>query len=117
MTDTETARALGWASVGIALTEIAGRRVLENRLDLGRHPTLLRSLGLRELASGIGILSQNNPGPWVWSRVAGDVMDLALLAAAARRNRRPAWLGFATTMVLGITALDILTAVRLSRKP
>jgi hypothetical protein len=116
MTETDTAKALGWASVGIALTEIVGRRVLEKKLDLGRHPTLLRSLGLRELASGVGILSQDDPTPWVWSRVAGDVMDLALLAAAARRNRRPGWLGFATVMVLGITALDVMTAVRLSKR-
>jgi uncharacterized membrane protein len=51
----------------------------------------------------------------MWSRVFGDVMDLALLGAgfAARRANRKR-LAVATAAVVGVTALDALCAQRLT---
>jgi uncharacterized membrane protein len=72
----------------------------------------MRTYGVRELAAGIGILSQERPVNWVWSRVAGDVVDLATLARARATSRgRTA----ATAAVLGVTALDIMCATQLTR--
>jgi uncharacterized membrane protein len=70
---------------------------------------------LREITSGIGILSGPRPAGWVWTRVAGDLMDLALLGKAlnsedSNRGRVTA----ATAAVLGVTALDFVTGRRLS---
>ncbi len=50
----------------------------------------LRVAGLREIASGIGLLTQPRPNGWLWSRVGGDAMDLTLLASAfaAHAERR-----------------------------
>jgi hypothetical protein len=45
--------------------------------------------------------------------VAGDAVDLAMLGAAARKSDNPGGLAFATAMVLGITALDVMYAIRL----
>jgi uncharacterized membrane protein len=75
------------------------------------------AIGMRELASGIGILMQDHPTPAVWSRVGGDVMDLALLGRALNsprsdRNRVAA----ATVAVAGVTVLDVLAGQRLSRE-
>ena len=42
---------------------------------------LMRLVGAREIASGFGILAQTKPTPWLWSRVGGDAMDLALLTS------------------------------------
>src|SRR5690606_22210499 len=72
----------------------------------------------REIASGVGILTQKNPTPWVWGRVAGDVMDLAVLGLAARSYplRTPLILS-AAAAVAGVTALDIFAAERLSGHP
>ena len=42
----------------------------------------MRGLGVREITSGVGILSNERTAEWLWSRVAGDVMDLALLSRA-----------------------------------
>jgi len=72
---------------------------------------------VREVASGIGLLSQPRTPGWMWSRVAGDVMDLALLgsalnASATNRNRTVA----ATAAVLGVTALDVLYGQQLKRQ-
>ena len=44
-----------------------------------RPPT---HVGLRELACGVGLLSERRPAGWAWARVAGDMMDIALLGSA-----------------------------------
>jgi len=44
--------------------------------------------------------------------VAGDAMDLALLGIAARKSERKAGVVVATAMVVGITALDVMCAMR-----
>jgi hypothetical protein len=51
----------------------------------------------------------------MWSRVAGDAMDLALLAAAARKTHRPTGLLTAIGMVVGIAFLDVVFAERVQR--
>jgi hypothetical protein len=115
ISEKDAARALGWASLGIALAEIVTTGLVQRMMGIRRHGLLLRGLGARELASGVAILQSDDPTPAVWSRVAGDAMDLALLAAAARKTRRPAGLGLVTAMVLGVTALDVWVAWKLSQ--
>ena len=53
-------------------------------VDERASESVLRAVGLREIASGIGILSQpqSQRANWVKARVGGDVMDLALLGKA-----------------------------------
>jgi uncharacterized membrane protein len=77
---------------------------------------LLRGLGLREIVSGVGILTRPHPSGWLWSRVAGDAMDLSLLglALASRRANRPRLVA-ATAAVLAVTALDIFASVEFTR--
>jgi hypothetical protein len=109
------ARALGWFSIGLGLTEVVAHRRLAEMIGVRDHPVLLPLLGVREILSGIGILSEGRPTGWLWSRVAGDAMDLALLGAAlmspdARRERVAA----ATAAVAGVTALDVLCSAQLS---
>lgn len=38
--------------------------------------------GVLEIVSGIGIRASDRPAVWLWSRVLGDALDLATLAAA-----------------------------------
>src|SRR5437870_4333008 len=89
-TSDRLATALGVFSIGLGLAEVAAPeavgRVLGMRADdRVRSRPLLRGFGVRELASGLGILRGGDPTPWLWSRVAGDVMDLAFLGAGFRR--------------------------------
>jgi uncharacterized membrane protein len=87
-------------------------------------------VGARELAAAAGLLAR--PGPlWLWGRVAGDLMDLALLGRAlhrpgpARDLKTVVQLGggsdrsrtaAATAAVAMITAVDAYAAASRSRR-
>ena len=123
-TDTadRVATALGWFSIALGTAQLVapgGVARLVGARDDARTRTVMRGLGLRELTAGLGILasgagSEGRAG-WVWSRVAGDTMDLALLGNVARGDdaERGRTLG-ATMAVLGVTALDAWCARELS---
>lgn len=117
MTDREVARGLGWASILIGLSEIATPRRLEQMLGIsnGQNTGILRVLGVREILTGVDILSHRDPTPGVWARVVGDALDGTLMAAAGRKTRNPSGFTKALMMVLGITALDVIFAGRLAR--
>jgi uncharacterized membrane protein len=76
---------------------------------------VLPLLGLREIASGLGVLAADNPSTGVRARVAGDVLDLALLGTAlAVPSRERTRLAAATLAVAGVTALDVVCAAKLT---
>ena len=110
------ARGLGWFSIGLGLAELLAPRAIASISGVSKQRTgLIRLYGLREIASGIMIFSQQNPAGGVWSRVAGDALDLASLgAAAASPETKKGRLAFATANVLAVTALDVITAKQLS---
>lgn len=110
------AKGLGWFSVGLGLTELLAPRFVARISGVSEERTgLIRLYGLRELASGVAIFSSRNPAGAVWSRVAGDAIDLASLGAAATSpNTNQGRLAFATANVLAVTALDVICARQLS---
>ena len=57
------ARGLGWFSVALGLTELLGAESLGRWLGMEEHTGLLRAYGVRELATGVGILSTDDPTP------------------------------------------------------
>lgn len=111
------ATALGWFSIGLGLAEVLAPKGVARLIGVGNdHPVLFRLLGLREIASGVGILTQQRPAGWLWSRVAGDALDLSLLGAALKSDdSNRARVVIATVAVVGVTALDVLDAQQLSR--
>lgn len=111
------ARALGWFSLGLGATELLAPRVIARIAGVnGKHTALIRSYGLREIASGIGIFAQKQPTASMWSRVGGDMIDIATLSAAfASPTANKRRLVFATASVLGVTALDVFSARQLTR--
>jgi len=110
------ARGLGWFSIGLGFAELLAPRAIANISGVSNERTgLIRLYGLREIAAGITIFSQEKPTEGVWSRVAGDAMDLASLGAAATNpNTKKGRLAFATANVLAVTALDVICAMQLS---
>lgn len=110
------AQGLGWFSLGLGLAELLAPRAVAKVAGLqGAHTGLIRLYGLREIASGVGIFSQRKPAEAVWSRVAGDAIDLASLGSAfAAPGAKKGRLAFATASVLGVTALDVMCAQQLS---
>jgi len=118
--DERLANGLGWFSVGLGLAEIMAPGKVAQLIgvpDEDKTRSLLRFYGFRELAAGVGILSQPRSAGWVWGRVAGDLVDLASLASAMNSDgSEKTKVATATAAVLGVTALDVLCAQRLSEK-
>jgi uncharacterized membrane protein len=112
-TQARLARSLGWFSIGLGLAEVAAPRTLSRVLGVDEHPTLMRACGVREIASGVGILASRRPAPWLWARVGGDVMDLTLLAAGL--PNAPGRVAGAMAAVAGVTALDVVASQAVSR--
>jgi uncharacterized membrane protein len=110
------ARGLGWFSLGLGATELLAPKFIARISGVPERRTdVIRLYGLREIAAGIGIFAQKNPVEAMWSRVAGDVLDLTSLTLActapdAKRGR----ITFAAANVAAVTALDVIAAKQLS---
>lgn len=105
------AQGLGWFSIGLGLAEVLAPENLARFLGMEERAGLIRLYGVREVATGIGILSQDDPTPWLWGRVGGDAIDLATLAAGLRPdNPQRQNVGLAIAAVAGALALDVLCA-------
>jgi hypothetical protein len=114
MNTRKIANGLGWFSIALGLTEIIAAKPIARALGM-KSTGLLRVFGLREIASGIGILTQQRKGPWVWARVAGDALDLVTLGSAALSvgNTQRNHAAIAIAGVAPVVALDILSAKQL----
>ena len=111
---------LGWFSLGLGIAEVAVpgtvSRIIGLKESAAAQRSVLRLFGFREIAAGIGILTRPRSAGWLWSRVVGDLMDLAALGASVsskESDRTKA--AIAVTAVLGVTALDVYCGRRLSR--
>lgn len=111
------AKGLGWFSVGLGLAELLAPRAIASISGVSnKHTNLIRLYGARELAAGITIFAQEKPTEGVWSRVAGDALDLISLGrAATEEDAKVGRVAFATANVLAVTALDVICAIQLTR--
>ena len=117
MNDVQTAKFLGWFSVGLGATELIFGRRMNRALGLGQSPALVRAFGAREVAAGAMVLMYPDMAAPIWLRVAGDALDLAVLARALTTPNRRRQATLASTLaVLGVTALDVVTAASLSQR-
>ena len=105
------AQGLGWFSIGLGVAELAAPGTLARFLGMEERTDLIRIYGMREIATGLGILSQDDPTPWLWGRVGGDALDLATLATGlGRSNPQRENVGLAIAAVAGVMALDVFCA-------
>ena len=103
------ARGLGWFSIGLGLAEILAPRALTRGLGMEGNEQIVRAYGVREIATGIGILSSTHPVPWIWGRVGGDALDIATLATGLQQdNLKKENVELALVAVAGVTALDVV---------
>lgn len=110
-----TAGALGWFSLGLGLAELACAGAMARALGMRGREGLIRLYGLREIATGVGILVSRDREPWLWARVAGDGLDLATLGAHFQRNPQARNVALAIGAVAGASALDMMTAQALAK--
>lgn len=109
---------LGLFSLGLGLTELAAPELVARAAGLRRrHRKWLRIFGARELASGVLIFAQARPTAALWTRVAGDALDLAALGRAYNmRGIDRERLMFALGSVAGVTALDVYCGWKLAHE-
>lgn len=104
---------LGWFSLALGITELLRPRAVKQQTGAPAPSPLVQAYGAREIGSGLAILLSPNPNPMVWTRVAGDLLDLATLAPGLMPgNRRQANAAASFASVLLITALDVFTAMQ-----
>jgi hypothetical protein len=107
---------LGWFSLGLGAAELLAPDALERFLGVEGRRMLVQGYGVREIGTGIGILTERRPEGWVWGRVAGDVLDLGTLATALTPdNPRKRNVLLAMGAVAGVMALDVICARQLGR--
>jgi uncharacterized membrane protein len=124
---------VGWASLAAGVLLVAAPQRIARLLGMGAVPgagVVTRSVGLRHLVSGVGILASRRPVGWLWFRAVGDVADLALLGVGAAiqgrgrpllgrwlaHHRRPAPVTIAAMATAGVVAVvDQAVAIRLTR--
>lgn len=107
------ANALGWFSLGLGALETAAPGAVARFLGVPRRDRLIRTMGIREITAGIGLLTKDQPSRWMWARVVGDVMDLGMLGAAVPVSQRRDRVAFSAALVGGILALDVIGAKQL----
>lgn len=111
---------IGWGlaalSIGLGLAELIAPRRIARTLGTEGHERLIQGFGVRELASGAALLGRPRSPAAVWTRVAGDALDLAALGSAlrSRRSNSGAVAG-AIAFVAGAALIDILAARALAR--
>jgi len=107
------AKVLAAASLGLGATELLAPTVVSH--VSGVAPTrgvrnVIRALGVRELAHGFALSASPKSA---WTRVAGDALDIALLAAGHRTHSTSEKRGLvAAGLLTGIAGLDAIAARR-----
>jgi uncharacterized membrane protein len=100
--------ALGWLSIGLGVAHLFAPRAMARTTGLPYWPMLIRAVGVREIVSGVGLITHPTDQVWRWSRVAGDAMDLTMLGVAAAHpegNRQR--LASTAAAVASVTAVDL----------
>jgi hypothetical protein len=108
---------LGWLSIGLGLAQALAPERLGEALGMEDRTELIRAYGVRGIASGMGILSQRRPTPWLVARVAGDALDLAtLLTRIGPDNPKRGNVAAAVAAVAGVAVLDVMCSAQLARQ-
>lgn len=110
---------LGWFSVGLGVLELLAPSTVARAIGVRPTPAwngLLQLFGVREIATGAGILKNPASKAWVGMRIGGDALDLATLGVALSQSVRPARTAAAMAFVLGAAVLDVVGTERLAER-
>jgi uncharacterized membrane protein len=114
------ARGLGAFSLGLGVVQLTAPGKFVQWIGLRPRPdreTEARAVGARELMAAAGLLGRPMPIAWMWMRVAGDVVDLALLSREMRsRDVARSRVAAAMRGVVAVTALDLAGSVIATRE-
>jgi hypothetical protein len=82
------ARGLGYFSIALGVAEMIAPGAICRAAGVRDLETVVRGYGAREIATGVAILGSHDPEPWIWTRVAGDLADIATVALSRTTRAR-----------------------------
>ena len=106
-----TARGLGYFSIALGLAELVAPHAICRAAGVRGLENVVRGYGARELATGVAILGSHDPEPWIWTRVAGDCVDIATVVTGRRlddESKGRSTLALAT--LAAVTLVDLACA-------
>jgi len=107
---------IGMTAIGLGLWGLFAPKHVARTLGIkAPWPVVQGLFGVRELWTGLTLAGDPTKHEMLWTRVAGDVFDIAVLKSLdtpknPQRGAAKAALGF----VLLVTALDTVTAIRMT---
>lgn len=102
---------LGVGAIGLGVWGLFFPRHVSRTLGLNAPPAVVRTaFGVRELVTGFALAGDPTRTGVLWARVAGDVVDMAILGRRPHHRGARAALG----AVALITVLDAVAAVRMA---
>jgi uncharacterized membrane protein len=113
--------AFGWFRVGLGLTQLLAPQAVARWAGIDdEHDSTrltLRLIGARQVACGLGLLSQSRSVAWASAGVAGGIVDAVLLGTALQsRGAHTKRLLGAGAAVLGVACVDAYAAYGAQRQ-
>ena len=107
------AHGAAWFSIALGVVELVAPHAVARVAGLRPGSShVVRLCGIREIATGIGLLRARNAAPWLWGRVAGDLLDAGIVAKLADKHSvAPVAKAVSAVAAVGaITSIDAFTA-------
>jgi hypothetical protein len=100
-----------WISIGFGAWQLLAPGTFARTAGMAYPNWLVRSVGARDLALGIGMLARPESSGWRWARAVSDVMDTGLIGGAfSMRESDRARLAAFAGVAAGVVALDLRVA-------
>lgn len=107
---------LGLFSLALGAAELFASKAIARSLDAEGHEGVVKGFGAREVLAGVNLLVAPAVATNMWSRVAGDVMDIVATSAAAKNSPKNKLAWGALAFVVGAAVLDAWVAVGLDKQ-
>ena len=109
---------LGMGAMGLGMLGLLAPRLVRNYLGVPKAvpvPVIQTLFGVRELWTGYTLAGDPTKSEMLWTRVFGDVFDIAVLGALSTpANKKAKNARGALKFVLLVTALDVIAALRMT---
>jgi hypothetical protein len=110
--------ALGMGAIGLGMWGLLAPRSVRSFLGIPKAvpvPVIQGLFGVRELVTGYTLAGDPTKSEMLWTRVFGDVFDIAVLGALSTpMNKKAHNARGALKFVLLVTALDVIAAIRMT---
>jgi hypothetical protein len=105
------ARGLGYFSIALGVAELIAPGAICRAAGVRGLENVVRGYGAREIATGVAILGSHDPEPWIWTRVAGDLADIATITTGFQQhNDSKGRSALALATLAAVTLVDLACA-------